>query len=176
MKKSILYISIICLALSLQGCPITCNNTTTGFAYVLSLQDTIECMQYDGLSGMEKNGLVYPSNYLTRVHWGVNPDESYPAEKNVLYLKKLTNHAECIVILGYCLYINDMLYSYDSYGYQYKMNASEDNSPYTLEDIIEQLELHYPHLVYRIHDTDTHVFDDYKVSHDKSLYPRIYIK
>ena len=56
MKKSILYISIICLALSLQGCPIAYNNTTTGFAYVLSLQDTIECMQYDGLSGMEKNG------------------------------------------------------------------------------------------------------------------------
>lgn len=196
MKKQLSFLPIIILALTMQGCPSSINEpqnhyeSRTGEAYILSTKDTVKVKHYDSKEYPHTDTL-YPLDYLQHVIWYAEPHDSieHSVETHELHVQKLTTHAEIIVIEGSPLYINDELWSLDSFtdpsdtidilvnafGEQQQIVRHKRPAPYELVDVIEQLELHYPNLVHHVNDTEKHNFSNYQVSMVKSLYPKIYI-
>lgn len=186
MKKSILYISIICLALSLQGCPITNTNHATGLAYLLSVQDTVEVVSYN-MRDYVQSEVLYPKNTLQYMAWTIDRNDPNSLQNDKLQITKQTNHAESLVIIGQGVYINDKFWHYHSItnmsldeptvseGLSENKGNFTNRCPYSLAEIIEQLSLHYPHLLLRINDVEPHYVDNYEATVVYEKVPKIYI-
>lgn len=175
MKKIVFYVSLACvLALTLQSCPIA-QSPTDAHTFIVSPEDSVEYRYYhnnDKKSPTSKT--LAPSIYPQGMIWIADVwNKQYKQDEyHELHVRKLTNNAEAIVIEGSEVFINDSLCQYEDF----KDPADTlygPALPYALEDVIEQLELHYPNLVHRINDTEEHHFSNYKVSVDRSLMPRI---
>ena len=196
MNKQLLFLPIIILALTMQGCPSSINEpqdhyeSSTACAYILSPKDTIKVRSYDSKENPKENTL-YPSDYLQQTTWysGARDGVKHSVEKHELHVKKLTSNAEVVVIEGMKLYINDELWGFTSFidpsdtiqewvnafGEKQQIVVHIQPAPYELADVIEQLELHYPSLVHRLNDTEEHNFNNYQATLDVSSFPKIYI-
>ena len=199
MQKKIFYLCLVGIAFVFQGCPGSINqpqtsvDRTTGFTFVLSPQDSIKVRYYDFVE-QPHTKIFAPSNYLNIVTWAPeqrkwDPDKGtihtpHDEEKHELHLRKLTNYEETIVIEGCGVFINDTYWDYASFRdpadtirlfWNFETHKQDTviipikPCPYKLEDIIEQLELHYPDIVHRLNDTIEHNFSNYLVSQPKEI-------
>lgn len=196
MKKSLYAISIIFSAITLQSCPGSINqpqnvyNSRHGEAYILTLNDTLQ-IKYSDAKENQHISLLYPSDYLQQVSWFPEQEDSvkHAVDIHELHVRKETDNGEVVVIEGYNIFINDEPWNYNAFTdpadtIQEVINAlgqvetiiiKKRPAPYKLEDVIEQLELNYPDYVHRFSDMETHHFNNWEVTMDKSKWPKIYL-
>lgn len=188
MKKVLFIISIVCVALTMQSCPGSIGgyephgdyNVKVGVASILTSQDTIDVKDNIELR------TLYPSNYLQPCLWF--PERNSFTGVHELHVQKLSNNGESIVIEGDGIYINDELVPFscftdpsdtifqivNAFGKTETIVIKKCQVPYELTDVINQLEINYPHLVHHINDMEDHHFNSYRINKDE-LFPRIYI-
>lgn len=197
MKKILFAISIITIGLTFQSCPSHRNepqnvmNSRHGCAYILSVNDTVQA-KFSDVKEYPHTDILYPSTYPQQVTWYPEQDDSIQHSANIheLRLKKLTDNGEAIVIESSQIYINDEVWSLSSFtdpadtireiidalGQKQTIVLHKKPAPYNLDDVIEQLELNYPEYIHRFSDTETHHFNNWQVTMDKNLIPKIYLK
>ena len=196
MKKVLFYVYLIGAVFAFHGCPIIGpiqNNAVlvTGSAYIYSPKDSVSVRYYD-LEELPHYNIFSPSNYFRQQEWYPEQSEDIPhsEEKHELHVRKLTNYDESIVIEGRDIYINDERWYYgdmqdpadslfiawnrDSLRYD-TIIIHRNKCPYKVDDIIEQLSLHYPDLIHRLNDMEEHNFSNYQLNKDNKNSPRIYL-
>ena len=198
MKKVLFYLCLVGIVFILQGCPLIGPgpmqdryDPQLGMAFILSLKDSVYTRFYDAAE-LPHDTTFPPSIYLNGVTWYAEYSDEIPhsAEKHELHIRKLTNNEECIVIEGDAVYINDTLWSlqtfndpadsiriywnWDSFSYD-TVIVHNKQCPYELSDVIEQLSMHYPNLVHRLNDTVEHNFSNHQIVGDRKNWPRIYL-
>lgn len=196
MKKTVYLIFLVCLAFVMKSCfgvknppqihqpPLSC------WAYILSPQDTVK-VNYYGVEKKKRFDVIYPSPYPQEFVWLPFPDqEGYPTETTDIQafkVQKLSNNSEIVVIECVSFYINDELYSFQSYfdpadsisildfnGKPDTVIMHRKYSPYDLKEVIDEIERQYPDYVHRITDSDIHKLNNWEAFLSENI-PRIYL-